>query len=290
MVAFGRSPQFGDSSDARVLLLDEYYTADPLDHSFLARLARAALPEDEVALGEKMTALFPDSGYAFHREDLYGLCLAASPVGAPGHSGHHHLDKTSMVLRVGNQPVFVDSGTLCYTPDTRLRLVQRSTRAHNVVMVDGEEQGEIAAEGVFDPPRRLRPWLRSAAPGSFELGHDGYARFPGLGPLERRIRCSPTGLRIEEELAGRGPHAVEILFHLHPGVEARVEERAVSAMAGDQRLCRLELPEGFVPSFETAGYSVAYGDQEPHRVLVLSRQLELPAVVRYAIGVSGQGT
>jgi len=288
LAAFGRSPQFGDSSDARVLVFDRYFDADPLDHGFLAPLARVALGGD-AGSGRELQTIFPASGYGFHREEGYGLCATASPVDANGHSGHHHLDKTSFVLRVGGQPVLVDPGTLAYTGDIHRRYAQRATRAHNVVVIDGREQGEIRADAVFGRPLGLRAWMRSPSAGSFELGHDGYRRFPGLGEVLRRIACTSREVRIEEELSGSGRHRVEILFHLHPRVRAESGPGGIAMRSGEGILCRLEPPEGFATSFETAAYSAAYGEQEPHPVLVLTRALELPAVVRYAIHVPGEG-
>ncbi len=286
MNAFGRSPQFGDSDDGRILIFKDYYSWKPVDHRFIGELSTVAFPEIDLHSDEIINHVYRDSGYGFFRSDAYGVCLNASPVGEDG--GHNHNDKASFVLQVGGNPVLIDSGTYCYSPDLRARFAHRRTRAHNVVMVDGREQAEINPARVFDRPEgteaRIRYEMCGALP-TWTMEHDGYRRFQELGGLRRIVRCAPRRVDIEEHIEGQGEHTVEVVFNLHPRIRCDVQTDEVRCVLEDKLLCRLEIPDGFRVHRERASYSSAYTEREAHDVIVLSRRALLPLIIRHSVHV-----
>ncbi len=68
------------------------------------------------------------------------VVFCAMPNGIHGKGSHTHCDKLSFVFRLGADEVFCDSGSRCYTRSAELRNLDRSTRAHNTLVIDGADQ------------------------------------------------------------------------------------------------------------------------------------------------------
>ena len=78
-------------------------------------------------------------------------------MGTNGFGNHKHNDLLSFEFHDRGRPLIVDPGSFVYTsnPDARNRF--RSTRAHNTVVVDGEEQNEFKAEWLFRMFEKAKP-------------------------------------------------------------------------------------------------------------------------------------
>jgi uncharacterized heparinase superfamily protein len=144
--------------------------------------------------------------------------------------GHAHGDIFSFELSLRGQRVITDSGVHGYEADP-MRDYCRSTRAHNTVEVEGEDQSEFWA--AFRVARRGRPreveWEATAD--GFRLGgwHDGYERLPGRPRHRRWITWHDRGLLMVRD-AVTSSRSVKVCarVHLHPDCE--VIERAENAV------------------------------------------------------------
>ena len=74
------------------------------------------------------------------------IVFCAMPNGLHGKGSHTHCDKLSLVFRLGADEVFCDSGSRCYTRSAEFRNQDRSTRAHNTLMVDGADQNSLSGD------------------------------------------------------------------------------------------------------------------------------------------------
>ena len=102
--------------------------------------AQAGKPE------QKPVSVMPDSGIAVLRSGEASVIFCAMPNGLRGKGSHTHCDKLSIVFRLGPEEVFCDSGSRCYTRSAELRNLDRSTRAHNTLMVDGADQNIVPTD------------------------------------------------------------------------------------------------------------------------------------------------
>lgn len=165
--------------------------------------------------------------------------LDVAPVGPDYLPGHAHADTLSFELSLFGRRAVVNSGTSRYGDD-RARWRERSTAAHNTVVVDGENSSEVW--GGFRVARRARPVGLSVTQDDgivVRCAHDGYRRLPGRPMHARRWSFDAAGLTIEDRVTGRFGHA-EARFHLHP--DAVVQN--VSAPADAAAHCAMRLPGG----------------------------------------------
>ena len=161
----------------------------------------------------------PDAGYYGYRgaDGTYVIC-DAGPIGPDYIPGHAHGDIFSFELSIKGQRVIVDSGVYDYLP-SEMRQYCRSTRAHNTVEIDGQDQCEFW--GAFRVGRRGRPrevnW--QPQPHGFTLSgwHDSYRRLPGAPIHHRSLRWEKSNQLVVSDRvrAHRSVKAVSRL-HLHP--------------------------------------------------------------------------
>jgi uncharacterized heparinase superfamily protein len=205
-----------------------------------------------------------DSGYygAQHPNGNYLIC-DAGPLGPDTQMGHAHGDIFSFELSLRGHRVICDSGVHGYDGDP-YRSYCRSTRAHNTIEVDGEDQCEFWA--TFRVARRARPrdvrW--ESTEGGFRLSgwHDGYERLPGKPRHYRQLSWHERGaLVVKDRVSSARSVSVASRLHLHPDCEvADLGERAVRIRApgGDFYVAfagrgRLEVePSVYCPEFGVA--------------------------------------
>jgi len=218
----GEIAQLSDSS------FDIYPRPESLRRAAEGIIGRA-LPREGKAPG---AWALPDSGYFGFRdgEGNYLVCDAGR-LGPDYIPAHGHGDIFSFELSLRGRRVVVDSGVSGYEPGPE-RDYDRSTRAHNTVEIEGEDQAEFW--GAFRVARRGRPrdveCRFSDGEFSLEGRHDGYRRLPGTPVHHRSFRRLPGGvIEVNDRVdAGRPVRAVSRI-HLHP--DCRVEERGPGRVA-----------------------------------------------------------
>ena len=181
-----------------------------------------------------------DSGYYGARtaEGHYVVC-DAGPIGPDYQPGHGHADLLSFELSLRGARVVVDSGVSTYEAGA-MREYCRSTRAHNTVEIEGQNQVEVWA--AFRVGRRCAPrdvdWQEF--PDGFLLSarHDGYRHLPGRPTHARTFRWHAGGrLEISDSVDSTRPVRSVARVHFHP--DCRIEE-----LNGD--VCTVGTPGGRV--------------------------------------------
>lgn len=159
----------------------------------------------------------PHSGYARLSAPDAALIADIARVGPDYLPGHAHADTLSFEFSVFGQRVLVNSGTSVYgTGSERQR--QRSTPAHNTVVIDDQNSSDVWSG--FRVGRRGRPFAVTAGQDGellfAEGSHDGYKQLPGRPIHTRRWELSPTKLRVSDSVST--PRRAFARFHVHPDV------------------------------------------------------------------------
>ena len=160
-----------------------------------------------------------ESGYYGARTvDGHYIICDAGAIGPDHLTGHGHADIFSFELSLRGTRVVVDSGVSTYESGP-MRDYCRSTRAHNTVEIEGENQVELWA--AFRVGRRCRPrdveW--KGFEDGFELSacHDGYRYLPGRPTHARTFRWRHDGtLDILDRVESKRPVRSVARLHFHP--------------------------------------------------------------------------
>jgi len=215
----------------------------------------------------------PDTGYYGARSAAghYVVCDAA-PIGPDYIPGHAHGDIFSFELSLGGQRVIVDAGVYGYDADA-MRGYCRSTRAHNTVEVEGEDQCEFWA--AFRVARRGRPrdvaWSEIEAGFRLEGWHDGYERLAGRARHRRSFRWHPEGVLLVRDLVtAKREVSVRSRLHLHPSCELEEVEATRARLRYPGGEFTLAVAGAGELSAEPSAYCPEFGRKLENRALAVS--------------------
>ena len=192
----GFIPPIGDGDDGRVIKFDneEYlcvneslqlasilmkkvYATQPSNFSFAYWVAGL----DSLTVKEnKKLSLFKDSGLLHYNNKKLDLWLDCGPtgMGINGLGGHGHNDTTSFVVHYDNKGIFHDPGWYTYHYDSELRNFFRSTKNHNTITINDEEQARF--NSTFEIFNDCKPSILKLRVNdkliSIQCGHTGYTR------------------------------------------------------------------------------------------------------------------
>jgi hypothetical protein len=321
----GVLPEIGDGDGGRLLPLVERGQCDPrgvfavaaamFDRGDFADAAEGMTPEVPWLMGVEgvrafgaaaprkpggaPSRMFPSGGYAVMRSgwerDAHQMIVDVGPLGCSITAGHGHADLLSVQCSAFGEPVLVDPGTYCYTPEAEWRNFFRGTAAHSTVTIDGRDQVEPDGPFSWRAPRQARPrvrvkeWRSSASCDFVDASHNAYS---GLTHRRRVIFAKPDYWVIVDDLEcahiakeESDPIGVELGFQFAPMTVSVVRER----------WARAETPGGntfWIGSFAPAAMkarvktgelapirgwvSADYGQRTPAPHLVFSANTPLP--------------
>lgn len=275
MSCLGYSPHFGDSSDCRVVVFENYFERKSSDHSFLKELGRVAL-NHQYNDDEKLTRIYEKSGYGFFKNKTYGIATFAAPKGTQGSGGHGHNDKCSFVMQVNGNPIFIDPGTYIYNPSTQERFNFKKTSAHNTVTIDDIEQCSIKPWLVFGLKSDIASTIEMNSDlTQIKMSHDGYSRFESIGLVTRQIQCKEKGIIINDKIDGFGTHIISNTFNVHP--ECRITKYdGFCEIDNGIDVIRIEFPDCFLVEIKNSEYSDSYHTKVYNKIITASFETVLP--------------
>jgi Heparinase II/III-like protein/Heparinase II/III N-terminus len=309
------APQVGDADDGRLQALTE---TDMRDHSYLLSLgavltgkgefkvAQAPHAEAFWLLGEKGLAEYSDLPVASGKHESVGfeksgcyvlnsdrMCAFVScrQQHTADHGAHAHNDHLSFTLTVDGLDFIVDAGTFTYTANLTERNSFRSSRAHNTIIIDGQEINPFNDSDPFrlkdNAECRVTEWSVEEGRDVLCASHSGYAR---LGAMVQRKLVLDKGeetLAISDQITGNEMHKIEWRFLFAPKVEVRLEDNCVTASRDSAALqLKFKQKEKVNARIESAWYSPSYGVRKEARRLTVTRACKLPAHMDIAVSLA----
>jgi Heparinase II/III-like protein/Heparinase II/III N-terminus len=236
----------------------------------------------------KPIVVLRESGLAVLRAGEASVAFAAMSNGLGGRGSHTHCDKLSVVFRLGPNEVFCDSGSRCYTRSAEQRNLDRSTKAHNTLVIDETDQNTIPSDRrlLFQCGNEAAVSEIAITKGveiSVQASHEGYARF-GIGH-QRTVQLHERFLLLTDEVRGAGEHSLDLRFVLGPEWRASSEmmngEIVRCQIAGPRKLTLVcEAGSGLALRIQPAEISREYGAVLPASCILIRTTASLPASIR----------
>jgi hypothetical protein len=317
----GTLPQIGDNDDGRFLIFSQYPRSRrdwrPLLSlgAYLFRregwlsLSGDAWVEGAWVLGEPFvrwvegvktplpggsfaSRAFPDAGIYQLGEGSLQMVVDAGGVGQGENGGHAHNDTLAFELHAFGREILPDRGTGAYTPSLRLRNQFRSTLAHNILQVDGEEINPFPEEPFrlipADRPKTLH-WRKGSRATYLSAEHRGYERLSSPVVHRRRILFDHRkgSYLLEDRLEGSGFHRFQASFHLPSGWSAKTDPDGWSACP-DRGEAGLQFrwvraPKTMELRVEDDLHSHSYGVTLPARAVRITWEGKVPQRIRYRL-------
>ncbi|MBO6791586.1 MAG: heparinase II/III-family protein [Dinoroseobacter sp.] len=243
----GHCPRIGDDDEGRVMTLSQpepdyatniaglIRTVAKLETPFTGQndlrdawaVPSASTPTEPVPARDT----FLEGGYSVLRRKIgereVELVMDHGPLGYLSIAAHGHADALSIMLSVDGEPLFIDPGTYLYHSGGAWRDWFRSTRAHNTLTLNGQDQSTIS--GTFNWSSKAnaqRLELKEGDAMSVYSCHDGYSGTLGL-EHHRHVSLIETGLEITDFLRpvsgkpnAKTPPDCELVFQLAEGLNA----------------------------------------------------------------------
>lgn len=168
---------------------------------------------------------FPDSGYTvIQNRSRILMTFDHGGLGMNPLYNHGHADALSVTLHIDGKPFITDSGTYRYNGREKERAYFKSTRAHNTVTVDGQDQARQVTGFIWEDTYHIQ-WERKTSKQGYPLiraTHDGYARLKSPVCHTRELVSPNPGVYIvRDTFQGHGNHVFELNYHLAPGVQIK---------------------------------------------------------------------
>lgn len=158
-------------------------------------------------------SVLSDSGYRKWEGDTYELLMDVGAIGPDYIPGHAHADTFNFELNYQGKPFIVDTGISTYEKN-QLRQSERSTVAHNTVVIENENSSHVW--GGFRVAKRARITGLVESENSITGEHDGYKKMNIVH--QRSFSRVEKRLIIEDKLVGKTPNTAVAYLHFHPSV------------------------------------------------------------------------
>lgn len=233
-------------------------------------------------------SIYQAAGYVILRDaDGCRLYFDAGPMGPDHLPGHGHADALSVSIFAKGRWLLVDPGVYSYHEE-KWRNHFRSTRAHNTVTIDHQDQCVF-----WGPFRVAYPYLSNIVDRSdthVTGEHDGYRRLSEPVRHRRRVKQIESGeWMITDMLDGGGTHDVNLSFQYAPG--AKIEEIAGNVVrASWPEGARLKINAVSLPEFATINIadewvSRSWYQKEKASRLEIQGQMKLPVEIRVLLSL-----
>lgn len=180
--------------------------------------------------------VFPDGGYYILGQDIgtsseTRMTVDAGPLGYLSIAAHGHADALSFILSVAGSEFLIDPGTYCYGSEPDWRSWFRSTRAHNTITVDGQDQSVQGGTFMWQQHATARCLSieLSDEQDHFVGEHDGYERLGDPVTHRREIRRTGSTFEIRDTLNCNGSHDIELWLHFAQKCRVDIDGEVISA-------------------------------------------------------------
>ncbi len=203
-----------------------------------------------------------ECGYRMVRNASYEILVDVGQIGPDYIPGHAHSDTFNFVLQHQEQALIVDTAISTYEKNKQ-RNKERSTAAHNTVMIDGLEQSEVW--GGFRVARRAGIIDLQEGINYIKATHNGYQKINS--EHQRIFVFHENEIEITDQVSGK--KEAKAFLHFHPNVRPEIKENQIIGTFGSiqfegQYQLHLEpyvLAIGFNKTLESMKAVIAFSDK-----------------------------
>ncbi len=211
-----------------------------------------------------------DSGYRKINHDSYEMIIDVGNIGPDYILGHAHSDTFNFELYVHNQPVIVDTGLSTYETNKR-RQLERSTKSHNTVVVDGDDQSQVW--GGFRVAKRAKIIDLKELTDSIEATQDSY-KDKGVWHI-RKFITKENQIIIRDNIKSKKEHSCVAYLHFHPDIQLHIEsEKLIS------KLFTITFINSYCIELTDYKYSPEFNTKINAKCAIISFQNELKTNIR----------
>ncbi len=201
---------------------------------------------------------------------------------------HTHSDLFSFDLYIDDKAFIIDPGTYTYTANKSERNLFRSTRMHNTVVVDKQNQDALDENKMFEIPKgtlsAINEWSSSETMDIISSEHTGYMRLKNPVKHKRTILFDKDkeSWEITDELTGVEEHLFEVMFHFAPGINFEIiNSETVETFSSGSNIKLSFVTESIITLSKVNSFvSISYGEKKQTTVLIVSLKQKCPVIIK----------
>ncbi len=240
----------------------------------------------DICVSDQAIVSLNESGYYIIKSSNSTCIIDCGSVSPDYQPGHTHCDLLSYEMSVKGERLIVNSGLYDYENSDE-RAYCRSTKAHNTLEIDAQEQSEIW--GQFRVARRAE--VISSDLVQTEEGEcvfiGSYSPYWAAGRQlvhTRQVKQVNNQWIITDDVSGKGNHSIKSYIHLCPGVNCS-EGGEYILFTAKNKLAKVTFSDNVVVSIESGCYYPEFGKKINNTVIVLTWAEALPVKLQYTITV-----
>jgi len=278
----GDTPLFGDTVHGHL----------PSSEKVL-RVAEKYIPTKKQKTLHSGALSFPSSGYYIYKNNSnprFEIVIRAGEAGPSFQLAHAHCDQLSYEFLMNNQRVIVDSGMHGYG-GSPFRSFQRSTRAHNTVYIEGEEQLEYWS--TFRVARRGKLlWALWKPYNGGQLFGGKYQYFNGTIHYRALFILPQEGFLCWDWVKTHQQKTLHNLLHLYPSAEVKINNSFVFLPCDKIKVLLYPIQNEMIEiiagsqSPQQGWYSEFFGTADPNPVIVLKKTSAANALTQSGYWIS----
>lgn len=227
----------------------------------------------QLGLPEPSVVPLTDSGYRKFENGKYECVIDVGAIAASYQPGHTHADIFSFVLCQHHSPLIVDVGTSTYEKGEQ-RNYERSTKAHNTVVIENENQFEVW--GGFRVGRRASVKIINETDSSIIASHDGYSKLFNA-VHERSFYFEQGSIRIVDTIHNSNKVNAKSYIHFHP--DCKVEEKDGRIMINN--IAEISFINAKKTDLELYKYASGYNSYRDAKALVVEFRESLESMIKF---------
>lgn len=214
---------------ASVLFDHEFYCYDA-SNTFYTNWFFNQDPKTKILAGP-IAQILPQAGIAIYKTPTDYLFVESSPLGLGGRGGHGHNDFTSFELTLNKSPLIVDSGCFVYTSNYKQRNKFRSTKYHNVLVINDQEQNDFLSEfnlwQLSNDIEKSEVLVESKPRVRITATHDGFRKINSNLEYSRSFHFAKENtFQLNEKLSNVPPNSqIKLFLHFHQNLEIKKEAK-----------------------------------------------------------------
>lgn len=180
---------------------------------------------------------YNEGGYYGLSNSQFHLVIDAGRVGADFLPAHSHGDIFSFELSIKDKRFFIDPGVFEYNAGDK-RNYSRSTKAHNTLTIDDEDQCEF-----YDSFRlakradvKTEKIIINDSFLNLSAEHNGYKKFTGNPIHKREFLVNESILKINDIVIGGNGQTVCARLLLHPECRAEIQAKKIIISRNDESI------------------------------------------------------
>ncbi len=218
------------------------------------------------------SSYYPETGFVRLQNQQVILLADIGSVGPSYIPGHAHAESLSFEMAYNGRRVLVNTGVTTYE-ENKKRLDERSTRAHNCLVIDGKNSSQVWKS--FRVGKRAKVIEQSVDLNNLcvTAAHDGYKKIIH----ERKWQLKENHLIIQDKLSGQGEHLVELYFYFHPEVAVSLVDQKVIIKLHETTLM-MEFDPALQAEIMSTYYAQTFNEAMPNQAIKLSARILFPAM------------